>query len=351
MEKFKFLRFFGILFFLCFTAIPYTVKEGDTLWELSGQFLEDPFKWPEIWNVNPQINNPNLIYPGSEISLAGKTGRSHKNSLTSARANKVNFNTAIQGFSNYNPDNIQSESSINGNSIRIDKAPKTLNKDLIFSAPILKQEQENGSYFPGENDIPKLESQIAQQYSSLLIPSQNLLGKSQNDLLQFYSIGKKIYGTNKKYMGQLIHITGVGRIDSLGEKKSKIRLIKVLGKIDNQSKFAAFESGPEIQVKAYAPTPDKSTQGRIIHLDDQQGIIQPYQYIIIEGGSSAGFNLADGVVLYSEPNKKGENQAVANGLIVRISQNYASILVMQVSPTPLEKGDLAIARHSAQKMR
>jgi len=53
----------------------YVVVKGDTLWDISARFLRDPWLWPEVWYVNPQVANPHLIYPGDILNLVYVDGK------------------------------------------------------------------------------------------------------------------------------------------------------------------------------------------------------------------------------------------------------------------------------------
>ena len=55
------------------TGFYYTVKKGDTLWDLSQKFSDTPYLWPDLWSDNSQIANPHLIYPGQRIRLFRRT--------------------------------------------------------------------------------------------------------------------------------------------------------------------------------------------------------------------------------------------------------------------------------------
>ena len=53
----------------------YVVQPGDSLWDIAGRFLREPWRWQEVWDANPGVSNPDLIYPGDVLELTYSDGR------------------------------------------------------------------------------------------------------------------------------------------------------------------------------------------------------------------------------------------------------------------------------------
>jgi len=100
----------------------HTVVKGDTLWSISAKFLEDPWRWKEIWQGNTQIANPHLIYPGDVITLILVDG---KPQLT------VNNETSSSPPSN------------NGELITVKLSPKIRTESIKTAIPIIPLERIN----------------------------------------------------------------------------------------------------------------------------------------------------------------------------------------------------------------
>ena len=71
----------------------YVVQEGDTLWDIASTFLRDPWYWPEVWYVNPQVENPHLIYPGDVLALITIDGQER---ITTVRASTYRLSPQIR---------------------------------------------------------------------------------------------------------------------------------------------------------------------------------------------------------------------------------------------------------------
>lgn len=71
----------------------YTVKPGDTLWDIAAKFLKDPWYWPEVWYINPQVENPHLIYPGDVLALVTIDGEQR---ITTVRGSSYRLSPQVR---------------------------------------------------------------------------------------------------------------------------------------------------------------------------------------------------------------------------------------------------------------
>ncbi len=125
----------------------YVVVKGDTLWGISGRFLQNPWQWPELWHSNPQVKNPHLIYPGDILSLILVDGKPRLHIRRKGGRNvKLSPHTRITKLDNAIP------------TIPIDAIQQFLSRPLIIGEKTLDESPyilsfENGRLVGGMNNI------------------------------------------------------------------------------------------------------------------------------------------------------------------------------------------------------
>ena len=126
----------------------YTVVRGDTLWDISDRFLKEPWRWKEIWGYNPQIVNPDLIYPGDRLALDYVDG---KPTLSLTRNNRLISPGPVSGVRASSADDASayrntsdsagsSTSDSAGRNARVKLSPRVRSESLEDAIPVISSE-------------------------------------------------------------------------------------------------------------------------------------------------------------------------------------------------------------------
>lgn len=251
----------------------YVVKKGDTLWDISSMFLRDPWYWPEIWYVNPQVENPHLIYPGDVLTLVYVDGKPQIRSSRSASAS---------GTERLSP-RIREES--------LSEAVTTIPYDVI--APFLDK-----GMVLSKDEIDGLPHIVA-------LRDDHLVGASGNDayvrgdlsaINSAYSvvhIGEKLVDPDD---GDLLGYEGVYVAEGIvrrGGDPATVSLSESRREAMKGDRLVARSEPLALQFEPRAP--DRPVEGRIVHVVDGVTQIGQYQVIVINRGTRHG--LAPGHVL------------------------------------------------------
>ncbi len=246
----------------------YVVQVGDTLWDIAATFLRDPWFWPEIWYVNPDIVNPHLIYPGDVLGLVYIDGQPR---ITNVRASTYRMSpqarvTPLSEAVNSIP--FEEIGAFLSAGIVLEKSQadalpyllSTRGDHLIASAG-------NEVYVRGvEGDLPSTRYNVIHVGDELVDPDDNR------------TIG---------YHGIKV---GEGSLRIVGDPAT-VALTQSSQEVLIGDRF--LPASVSIPLNFFPRSPSSSIDGRIIHVIGGISLIGQYQVVVLNRGSNNGLSVGD----------------------------------------------------------
>jgi hypothetical protein len=275
----------------------YTVVKGDTLWGLSGRFLKDPWKWPQIWEMNrDQIKDPHWIYPGNVIRL-DRSGTSPRLSMGGAGGASGTAGGLDQGPSG------GTESEATSNVVKLD--PRIRVEPLETAVPSIPGSA-IGPFLSqplviDEGGLDSAPTIVATEESRVVVGAGDLAYAdriSSNDGVnwQVFRSGSalhdpesgEILGYEAKYVGDV-------RVRRFGDPTT-LEVTKARREINRGDRLMPAR---EVSFPSFVPrAPDKPVRAAIMSVDEGVSELGQFQVITINRGARDGIEVGNVLASY-----------------------------------------------------
>lgn len=369
--------FIVLLGCLAMLAGAYIVKKGDTLWDLSEEFLGDPFEWPDLWEKNRHIQDPHWIYPGDSIYFGEEqAAEAEVDTAQVAQEPQQPAPAPVKKASNCKtpPDSLPKGVKYAGcdNGER-DGSFENMLGDLRSRSKIQKTEKKEDTYYYQQRPEPK----IFNAYYQIHTPVSYTIDSLRNDSSWFSIVSgekkepiahipemevvvgigrntsikakkgdfvelwdaKRITihsrdGKSTKEMA-LLQLSGYAKITAVGDTLSRATILQAFREIYmKQTKARVMRPLNPINVNGYNAEKEASfdDMAQIIYAVDVSLTIGAYSYVLIDRGKNQKFNLGDGVAIW-ERDKSDANippRLLGRGIITGSEAEYATVLVREI---------------------
>ena len=252
----------------------YVVKKGDTLWDISKRFLNDPWLWPEVWHINPKIRNPHLIYPGDVVLLYYVDGKPY---IT--LEGKAGVPVPTKGLKTI-------RLSPKSHSQPLEKAITTLPYELI--APFLK----HASVIPDDEILEQAPYIVSSFEEHLVAGTENKVYARglENGGTGNYTVAR--LGTTYRdpesddVLGyEVLHIADA-RVIKMGDPASLL-ISQATQEVLNEDRLLPYE-GKKPDFYFFPSAPSKAVHGRIISVMGGVSLIGQYSVVVLNRGERDG---------------------------------------------------------------
>jgi hypothetical protein len=257
----------------------YTVQKGDTLWGISGKFLKQPWRWPEIWRMNrEQIKNPHWIYPGDVVVL-DKVDGSWRLSLDRPAGPRPNARLSP---------------AVRVESLDSEAIPTIPAGDLapFLSRPIITATPDG---VPGAGRIIAAHDSRVVRGEGDYVYAVNIEEKSGTQWY-IYRPGKVLHSyDSKELLGYELRFLGTARVDRFGE----VARMEITSAREEILMDDLLIPAPREELVNYVPhAPDKAIDGRIIALDGDSHEVGRGFLVTVDRGSRDGLDVGTVLAIY-----------------------------------------------------
>ncbi|MEQ1776819.1 MAG: LysM domain-containing protein, partial [Burkholderiales bacterium] len=251
----------------------YTVQRGDTLWSISGRYLDKPWSWPQLWDMNKdQVRNPHRIYPGDILVLDRASGR--------LRVDTVRLSPSVR-----REDISQAVPTIQPGAI-----------NAFLSRPMIVSETELES-------SPRI---MATEENRVAVGAGNIafakgLTKDKGLNWHIYRRGDKLVDPDSgATLGYAALYLGEARVRQFGDI-SRVEIVKSTQEIYTDDRLIPV--GKELPQFAYVPrSPTAKVEGRVVSLQDNLWETGKYFVVALSKGTKDGVEIGHVLALHRSQN-------------------------------------------------
>ncbi len=336
----------------------HVVVKGDTLWDITGKYLGNPFLWPSVWQKNPQIKNAHWIYPGDSVLVDGSKasttpaavhvdsgkGQSGLREMDAVQPSAPGIQDPLAGFPT-NPDNNKyavidtTEAALD---LVIPPSQSVLNLEKVINAPVL---------YPVDEPLPSLQSELVfdEEYGlHQLLPGGVIGAKFGSDngvklgdrmvLIEHNDkVATMVVPSTK---GRLEEIRGLAEVIEVHKRTALCRLVSVYGVIGFTAKIRPLVMPTADLITAFEAVNDPVPAAVIVN--NRVGRTQMIgSAVIIDRGESQGIHQGDIYEFMDEITERGLGAMRGYGLVVRTTRTSATIMIVGATSKPIKLGDKA----------
>lgn len=308
--------------------IIYTVKQGDTLWDISQRFIKDPYYWPNLWSNNPAIGNPHLIYPGQKLRIYD--GRIEIIPVGESASNASNVGAAV-----LTPEEILLIPTYGG-------AQSFISKTEAESLGTLVDTVDN-RVMVTEGDIVFLEM-------------NDLASTKPGDVFELITIGPKIFhpAAEEKFGHQLSDQSmgfqtiqlGTVEVTEVTPTVAVATITRALREIMRGSKLRPYRPLPDRIPRIFA---ENVIEGYILSDDVGKLAMGQWEVVLIDIGEESGLQVGHELDLYRQrevTEQADQNKTLllpdidlGDAIVLEVRQGSAEALITRTTNLPLYRGD------------